>query len=115
MERIEVQESTVSIFLRLRGEWLLNGQDIIVIREVQYQHVKPTEQEIEEHEHALPPNTSVFKRRKHRKQAPKDRFYITELVANGYNEEGKFVGTYNDEWCERIVNNVDSGHTNLYK
>jgi hypothetical protein len=114
MERIEVSEGTIFKFLKMRGEWLLNGKDIIVIREVQYQHVKPTEEQIEEHQRALPPNTTVFKRRKHRKQAPRDKWYITELIANGYHEDGKFVGTYNDNWCERVVNNVDSGHTDLY-
>jgi hypothetical protein len=115
MERIEVSESTVFRFLKLRGEWLLNGQDIIVIREVQYQHVKPTEEEIQEHEESLPVNTTVFRRRKHKKQAPRDKWYITELVANGYHKNGKFVGTYNDDWCERTVNNVDSGHIDLYE
>lgn len=115
MERIEVKESTVATFLRLRGKWLLNNQDIIVIREVQYQHIKPTEEEIQEHEQALPPNTTVFKRRKHKKNAPKDRFYITKLVANGYNDEGRYVGTYNEDWCKKVIDNVDNGYINLNK
>ncbi len=117
MERIEVKENTVSTFLRVRGDWLLHGNDILIVNEVQYQHVKPTEEEVQEHEQALPPNTSVFKRRKHSKQAPRDKYYITKLVVNGYNEDGKFVGTYNDDWCHRIISQEDDNYSNfnLYK
>jgi len=117
MERIEVKENTVSAFLRVRGDWLLNEREILIVREVQYQHVQPTEEEVKEHEQALPPNTTVFKRRKHNKQAPKEKFYITKLEVNGYNADGKFVGTYNDEWCARIIGMQDDEHStfNIYK
>ena len=117
MERIRVTENTVSASLRVRGEWLLNGKDIMIVREVQYQHIKPTEEELQEHDNALPVNTSVFKRRKHKKNAPKETYYITSLEVNGYNPDGKFVGTYNDDWCERIIaqQNDDLSDFSVYK
>jgi hypothetical protein len=117
MERIEVQESTLSALLRLKGDWLLNEREIMIIREVQYQHVKPTQEELQEHEDTLPVNTTVFRRRKHRKQGPRDRFYITELEINGYNPVGRFVGTYNEEFLQRIIEHHEDDHYNfsLYK
>ena len=117
MERIELQENTLSALLRLKGEWLLDGKDILIIREVQYVHVKPTQEEIQEHEETLPPNTSVFKRRKHKKQAPKDKFYLTELEVNGYNFNGRFVGTYNEEFLQRLISRHEDDYYNfnLYK
>lgn len=106
-------ENTISAFLRIRGEWLLTeGNDIIVIREVQYTHIKP-ENELEEQDDApLPLNTKRYRRRSKKKEET-EKFYVTKLVVNGYNPDGKFVGTYNDEWCERILGMQDDKHSSF--
>ena len=105
------KENTISAFLRVRGEWLLTeGNDIIIIREVQYSHVKPEESKEDEDDTPLPLNTKRFKRKRDKKQET-DNYYITKFVVNGYNPDGKFVGAYNDEWCERIIGMQDDNHS----
>jgi len=116
--KVKVQnENTISAFLNVRGEWLLSeGNTIIVIREVQYTHTKPEPEPEEEHE-PLPPNTSIFKRKRDKKkEKPQDEWHITKLVAEAYNEDGKFVGTYNEDWCERVIKAQDDmyGTFNIY-
>ena len=115
--KVRVQnENTISAFLNIRSEWLLSeGNTIIVIREVQYTHTKPEPQPEEQHE-PLPPNTSIFKRKKKKTEKPQDEWHITKLVAEAYNENGRFIGTYNDEWCERVIKSQDDKYSsfNIY-
>ena len=104
--KIKVKENTLSAFENVKGKWLLNESgDIMIVREVEYVHEKPEE----ENEPALQPNTSKFKRRKDRLKAKaKEGFYITGLEVEGYHPEGKFVGTYNEDYCTTMIERQDS-------
>ena len=103
---------TISAFLNLRDVWLLNESNmIIVIREVQYTHTKPEPEPLEEH---LPVNTKKYIRKKRKAEErakAKEEFRITKLVIEAYHSDGKFVGTFNDDYLERMVKMQDD---NLY-
>jgi hypothetical protein len=110
-------ENTITTFLNVRDEWLLtDANQLIVVREVQYTRSTP-ENPVEDPE-PTPVNTKRYRRRKNRTTTePKERMYITKLVVNGYHADGKFIGTYNDDWCKRIIESQDDPHFtfSLYK
>jgi len=109
---------TISAFLRLKDEWLFTEDNmIIVIREVQFTHTIPEPEPVEE---ALPINTKRYIRKKKKAEERAkalEEFRITKLVIEGYHNDGKFIGTFNDEYCERMVRRQGDKYDNfdLYK
>lgn len=108
--KVKVQyKNTISAFLNVRDEWLLSEDNsIIVIREIQYTHTKPEPED----EEVLPPNTRMFKRKK-KTVKPQDEWHITKLVAEGYNSDGRYIGTYTDEWCIITIKLQDDNYCNF--
>ena len=112
--RLKVNENTITALLNVRGDWLLKdgNAEIMIVREVQYIHEKP-EPEPEE-QPVLPPNTNIFKRKRDKKREEVlEAYYITKLKVEGYHGDGKFIGTYNEEWCERLARMQDDKYNSF--
>ena len=77
-----------------------NDNRIIIIREVQYTHNIPKSEPVKDEQ--LPSNTKWYIRKK-KKAEPVEDFRITKLVIEGYNPNGKFIGTFNDDYCELLI------------
>jgi len=102
--KIEVKDHTITALNNLKGLWLLCGGDIIVIRDFQYV------QEIEE----IPETKkSHYFNRKSEPKEPKRKNYITSIKLEGYHQDLKFIGTYNDEYCTRLIEQHDDPHYTL--
>lgn len=105
--KFEVSQRTIRDLGNLKGRWLLRGNDVHIIKDFQYIVEKPEpESELE--------NTSVFKRKKFKKKIDAfDKFYLTSFKVEGYNTDLKFVGTYNEDYCERLIEAHDSPYATL--
>jgi len=105
---------TISAFLNLKDVWLLGESNLImVIRDVQYTHTKPKPETDDE---VLPVNTRKYRRRKEKAEARAkllEEFRITELKIEGYHSDGKFIGTFNDDFCERMVRKQDDKYNSF--
>lgn len=97
---------TLTAFNNLIDAVLLSdSNEVQIIRKVEYETVTET-----------PPEKKARKgyyiRKKDKGETtPKERTYITKLVLEGYNADLKFVGTYNDGYCERFIGLQDEDHS----
>lgn len=92
--KIEVKDHTITALNNLKGLWLLRGDDILIIRDFQY-----TQETI----------TPEVKKKKHyfsSKTEPKEpvrKNFITSIKIEGYHQDLKFIGTYNEEYCSKLI------------
>lgn len=105
--KIRIKEHTLTALNNLKGLWLLRQGSIIIIKSFQYTQEKPEDDPEPE------VNTSIFKRKKFRKKDMSIRTYVTDMVVAGYQTDLKFVGTYNDEYCEDLINKHNDSYYNL--
>jgi hypothetical protein len=101
--KIEVRNHTITALNNLKGLWLLCGDNIIVIRDFQY---------IQETEELSETKKKHYFNRKSEVKEPKRKNYITSIKIEGYHQDLKFIGTYNEEYCTRLIEQHDSsGYT----
>ncbi len=92
--KIEITETTLTTLNNLRGKWLLKNGELIVIRDFQYIQENPVADPV-------PANTKRRKRRKKKDESPK--LYLTAISIESYNNGMKFMGNYNEEYCEALI------------
>lgn len=85
-----------------------NDDNIInIIRKVEHETVTETPK-------SKKPKEGYFIRKKNKEDSkPKETTYITKLVIEGYNSELGFVGTYNDNYCTKLIQMQDDNYNNF--
>ena len=98
--KLEVTQETIRDLGNLKGRWLLRGKELHIIRDFQHVVEKPVEED-----EVVPPNTKIFQRKKRRKKKAdlEEITYLTSIRIDGYNRELKFVGTFHEDYCERLI------------
>jgi len=110
--KLKVKEKTIRDLKNIKGKWLLRGKEILIIRDFKYESVKPEPKSDEEEE--VQANTKVFKRKRFKKKPDGDeKYYVTDMKINGYNSDLKFVGTFYEEYCERLIEAHNDNHATL--
>jgi len=91
----------------LKGLYLIDDRgDILMINDFEVEVVKETPPE-------TPKKTGYFIRKKDKvvDNEPKKKYYLTKLEVHGYNFDLKFIGTYNEDWCKRMISmQEDNGY-----
>jgi ribosomal protein L7/L12 len=95
--KLEINQKTIRDLGNLKGRWLIRNNDIHIIKDFQYIVEKPQPEPEAE-------NTTVFKRKKFKKKVDtSERFYLTSIAIQCYNNDLKFVGSYIEDYCERLI------------
>jgi len=100
--KLEVTQQTIHDLENLKGRWLLRNKDLHIIRDFKYEVEKPEEEEV---------TSTLFQRKKRKK---KDKFYLTSIRIDGYNPDLKFVGCYDEGYCERLIVEHNDPHYTLH-
>jgi len=104
--KVLVAEHTITALNNLKDLWLLSGDDIIVIRDFKYEKVKETPK--------AKKKNHFFVRESDKDDAtPKEKIYVTSVTVEGFHPDLKFVGTYNDEFCTRLIEKHNDPHYTL--
>lgn len=106
--KIKISESTLTALNNLRGRWLFYKGKLMLIRDFQYVQETP-----EPEEDQLPENTKKFKR-KRKKQDMTPKLYVVDMKVEGYNGTLKFIGTYDEDYCKRMVLSHDDPYYHEY-
>lgn len=107
--RIRIKDKyTLTTLENLKGKYLLDDRgDILIIHDFEYEVVTETPPEKKA-------KAGYFVRKKDTVSGePKRRAYLTKLEVHGYNADLEFIGVYNEEWCERIIEQQESTQYNL--
>ena len=98
--KVKVGQHTITVLNNLKGLWMLRNNDIMIIKDFKYEVEKPQE--------PLPEiNTVVRKKKKFLKPDMSEKIYVTELILEGYHIDLKFIGTYNEDYCTRLLQSHD--------
>lgn len=103
--KIEVKDHTITALNNLKGLWLLSGNDIIIIRDFQYvqETIAP---EVKKKKH-------YFSFGSDEPKEPKRKNFVTSIKLEGYHQDLKFIGTYNEEYCARLIGMHNDSHYNF--
>jgi len=95
--KLLITEKTLTALNNLKGRWLLHGNKLMVIRDFQY--IQET------------PEIDLSKsRRRRKKQDLTPKLYLIKIRVEGFNGGLKFVGTYDDDYCMRMIQSHQSPH-----
>lgn len=89
--KIKTYKSDIDIFNNVKGLFLLYRTRIIVLRDFKYVMEK----------------TKPVKNFLGYTPKPKEIYYITQFILEGYHTEGDFIGTYDDEFCKTVIGTVN--------
>lgn len=95
--KLEVKSQTLDTLKNLKGLWLLKNEAIMIITDYKYEKVEPPTEVMEF-------NTKVHKRKRFKKKSNNTpKYYLTDITIAGYNGDLKFIGSYNEEYCIKLI------------
>jgi len=104
--KIRVKENTITVLDNLKDLWLLRGNTILVIKDFKYEveKPKPVHEEL---------NVVVRKKRFGSKSDISEKIYLTDIKIEGYHDDLKFIGIFNEEYCTRLIEAHDDPYYTL--